>query len=293
MRLSAKEIWELLKETYGEWNQDNAPLLGAALAFYTIFSLAPVFIIIMAIVGYFLGKEAVQVHLINRLADFVGKDNATNIIMMAQDSYRHSSGKVATLIALLFMLIGSTTVFVVLKNALNNMWGVRNHHTKFLDIFKDRGISFLIVLLCGVILFISMIFSSTLAVLNNWLEGFFTVPIYFFQVTDYIFSLIILTLIFAILYKFLPDVEISWKDVMIGALITALLFILGKFFVGLYLSRKHVSLAYGAAGSLVVILLWVYYSAQIVFIGAEFTQVYARKYGTAIKPKHPGATTAS
>ncbi|MDI6854981.1 MAG: YihY/virulence factor BrkB family protein [Deltaproteobacteria bacterium] len=281
----ARELWELIKETYAEWSQDKAPQLGAALAFYTIFSLAPIFLIIVAVVGYVLGKESVQVYLVKEMATFIGQENAVNIMNTVKASHQPGSGLRATLVAISLMLVGSTTIVVMLKNALNIIWGVEPQEQGYVwGIIKERVKSFLVVLLVGVFLFLSIIASSILSALNKFLGSYAEIPVFFYQLLDFGVSLALLTFLFAMLYKVLPDASIAWKDVWIGSAITALLFTLGKFFLGLYIARSGTSSVYGAAGSLVVILLWVYYSAQIIFIGAEFTQVYARRYGSAIEP---------
>jgi len=277
----------LLKDTYTEWSNDNAPVLGAALAFYTIFSLAPIIIIVVAIVGVFLGKESVQIYILTHLTQFVGEHNAVNIMQIIQNSYELGSGIKATIIALALILVGSTTVFVMLKNALNTMWGVKSTHGGVLNVIKGRMISFVIVIFAGGILFVSMMLSSFISTLNLFLDNYVKIPFIVVALTDSFLSIFLLTFLFAVLYKILPDVEISWGDVWMGGLITALLFALGKYLLGLYLARSTISSAYGAAGSLVVILVWVYYSAQIIFFGAEFTQVFARKYGSEIIPKKP------
>jgi membrane protein len=277
--------WELLKETYVEWRKDNAPQLGAALAFYTIFSLAPLCIIIIAVIGYFLGKESVQLYIIYQMTEFVGRDNALNIMTMIQKDLRPGSGVYASILAFLIMLFGSSFVVVMLKNAMNTIWGVNQYSSGILATIKDRLISCVIVLLLILVSFLLMISSSLLAVVKLYLSSLATIPIIFFQAGDILVSLLILTIIFAVLYKFLPDVSISWGDVWVGGAVTALLFTLGKIVLGSYIGRSSISSAYGAAGSLVVLLLWVYYSAQIIFVGAEFTQVYARKYGREIRPR--------
>lgn len=282
-----RELWGLLKDTYYEWRQDNATVLGAALAFYTIFSLAPILIIIVAIVGFILGQGSVQIYLFDKLAEFVGNDNASNIMGIVQARYQPGSGLRATIIAISIILVGSTTIFVMLKNALNTMWGVETTSGGLLYILKERILSFVIVLFVGAILFLSMTLSSFISTMHLFLGNYVHIPFVLIGVTDNILSIILLTFLFAILYKILPDVRISWGDVWIGGAITALLFTLGKYLLGLYLARNTISSAYGAAGSFVVILLFVYYSAQIIFFGAEFTQVFARKYGSEIVPKKP------
>ncbi len=277
-----QQLWILLKETYNEWSEDNASQLGAALAFYTIFSLAPILIIIVAAVGFVLGKESVQIYILGELAKVIGQDNAGYVMSTIQSSYQEGSGIRATLIAIFIILIGSTTVCVMLKNALNFMWGVTERPSGIFEIIKNRVMSSLIILLAGFFLFLSMIISSLISTVSNFID----IPFIFYTLIDNIVSIILLTLLFSMLYKVLPDVEISWGDVWVGGAITAVLFTLGKFLLGLYLARSTVSSAYGAAGSLVVLLLWVYYSAQIIFLGAEFTQVYAKKYGSEILPKN-------
>jgi len=208
-------------------------------------------------------------------------------MQIIQNSYELGSGIKATIIALALILVGSTTVFVMLKNALNTMWGVKSTHGGVLNVIKGRMISFVIVIFAGGILFVSMMLSSFISTLNLFLDNYVKIPFIVVALTDSFLSIFLLTFLFAVLYKILPDVEISWGDVWMGGLITALLFALGKYLLGLYLARSTISSAYGAAGSLVVILVWVYYSAQIIFFGAEFTQVFARKYGSEIIPKKP------
>jgi membrane protein len=277
--------WALLKETYGEWRKDNAPQLGAALAFYTIFSLAPLCIIIIAVIGYFLGKESVQLYIIHQMTEIVGKDNALNIMAMIQKDFRPTSGVYASIVAFFIMLFGSSFVVVMLKNAMNTIWGVNHFSAGIMTTIKDRLISCVIVLVLILISFILMLTSSFLSAVKLYVSGSVAIPIILFQAGDILASLLILTIIFAVLYKFLPDVTISWGDVWVGGAVTALLFTLGKIVLGSYIGRSGISSAYGAAGSLVVMLLWVYYSAQIIFVGAEFTQVYARKYGKGIRPR--------
>jgi membrane protein len=280
--------WALLKETYGEWRKDNAPQLGAALAFYTIFSLAPLFIIIIAVIGYFLGKESVQAYIITQMAEFVGRNNAQNIMTMIQRGYKPGSEIYATIVAFIIMLFGSSLVVVMLKDAINTMWGAKQYSSSIINAIKNRLISCIMVLLFTFISLLLMISSSLLAALKLYLSNSVHIPMILFQAGDIFVSLLILTLIFAILYKFLPDVYISWRDVWVGAVVTAILFTVGKIFLGSYIGRSTISSAYGAAGSLVVVLLWVYYSAQIIFVGAEFTQVYARKRGREIRPRGEG-----
>lgn len=287
LTLFLQSIWSMLKDTFSEWNKANAQVLGAALAFYTIFSLAPIFIIVVAIVGFIVGKESVQIYIVSQLAQFVGQHNAESVMHIIQNSYELGSGIKATVIAFILILIGSTTAFVMLKNALDTIWGVKINHGGVVNIIRSRLTSLLIVLFVGLIIFLSMILTSVISALHLFLDDYVKIPFAFIALTNDAVSIVMLAFLFAMLFKILPDVKISWGDVWMGGAITALLFALGKYLLVLYLARSTISSAYGAAGSLVVILMWVYYSAQILFFGAAFTQVFARKYGSEIIPKEP------
>lgn len=277
----SQQLSTLLEDTYAEWSKDNASQLGAALAFYTIFSLAPILIIVVAVVGIVLGKESVQTYILAELAKVIGQDNGAYVMSVIQNRYQEGSGLKATLIAVALILVGSTTVCMMLKNALNTMWGVNGKSSGLLNYIKERIKSSLLILVAGAFLLLSMLISSVISTISN----FISIPFILFTTIDNIVSICLLTLLFSMLYKVLPDVKISWGDVWVGGAVTAALYTLGKFLLGLYLARSTIGSAYGAAGSLVVLLLWVYYSAQIIFLGAEFTQVYARKYGSEIVPK--------
>jgi membrane protein len=280
-----KQVGILLMDTYTEWSSDNASTLGAALAFYTIFSLAPILIIIVAVVGFILGKQSVHTYILGELSKFLGQHNADYVMSTIQSSYQAGSGLRATIVAFLLILIGATTVCVMLKDALNTMWGAKSGSSGLLQSLKDRIMSLLIILFVGAFLFLSMVITSVISAASVYLSNYIHIPFNLLGWLNSIISLALLSILFALLYKVLPDVEISWGDVWVGGAITAMLFALGRFLLGLYLARSTISSAYGAAGSLVVLLLWVYYSAQIIFLGAEFTQVYAKKYGATIVPK--------
>jgi membrane protein len=273
------QSWQLLRETFAEWNKDGAHVLGAALAFYTLFSLAPLLIILTVVAGYFLGQEAVQADLVVRLAEYVGQENAHSIMTVIQNTYSPGSGRFATAMAIILMLFGSSTVFIMLKNALNHIWAITRSVNGFFALVLDRLKSFVVVITVGLLLFISMVLKSLLAAFYETISRFLAVPGFVLDIIDSGFSLLFISVLFAILYKVLPDARVSWMYAARGAIVSALLFSIGNVFVGLYLTRQTVASAYGAAGSLVVILLWVYYSALIIFLGAEFTQVYARRFG--------------
>jgi membrane protein len=281
----AQEVWILVRDTYANWSNDRASTLGAALAFYTIFSLAPILIIIVAVVGFILGKVSVHSYILGELAKFVGENNAEYVMNTIHSSYQAGSGIRAAVVAVIIILVGATTVCVMLKDALNTMWNAEPGSHGIWHVLIDRIRSLLIVVFGGAFLFLSMVIGSVISATGLYLSKYIDIPFYLIGWLNYIFSLLLLVLLFALLFKVLPDVEISWRDVWIGGAITALLFTLGRFLLGLYMARSTVSSAYGAAGSLVVILLWVYYCAQIIFLGAEFTQVYSERYGSHIVPK--------
>jgi membrane protein len=283
--VALKSVWDLLRDTFAEWSKDGAPVLGAALAFYTLFSLAPLLIIITVVIGYFLGQEAVQADLLSRMTVYVGEQNAHNLMEIIQNTYRPGSGIFATVIAGSLMLFGSTSVFLMLKSALNHMWGVNNASSGFWSLVKDRGKSFLVVLCVGLLMFLSIVLKSLLAAFYTSVSEFLVVPGFVIYLIDHNFSILSITALFTILYKVLPDARVSWGYAARGAFVSALLFSIGNIFLGLYLTRQGIASAYGAAGSLVVILMWVFYSSQIIFLGAEFTQVYARKYGKDLEAK--------
>jgi membrane protein len=285
--LHPRVIWDLLKATYEEYSADNAQTLGAALAFYTTFSLAPLLILLTAALGFVLGQKTVQAEILRRVEELIGAKGALVVSQVVQSAYGKGSGLIATVAGIILILVGATSAFVMLRQALNIMWGVKlEAEGGVRGVVRARLLSFVMVLIIGLILVLSLIASAALAALGGFLGKLVAVPFFLFQLADYVLSFALLTLLFALVFKVLPDVDIVWTDVWIGAVITALLFILGKFLLGLYLGRSTISSAYGAAGSLVVILLWVYYSAQILFLGAEFTQVYANRFGSKVAP-HP------
>ena len=281
-----RAVWDLLVETYREWSQDNAPTLGAALAFYTTFSLAPLLIVVIAVVGFIFGRAQVQAEILHRLQEVAGPEGARAVKIMLSAAFRPGSGLPATIIGLAVLLYGATRTFVMLRQALNLMWGVKpNPHVDLKGYLTVQLLSFALVLGIGFLLVLSLLASAGLAAVSRFMGDVLPLPVFFFQVANLIFSIALLTLLVAIVFKVLPEVEIAWSDVWIGSAITALLFTLGNFILGRYLAKSSISSAYGAASSLAVLLFWVYYSAQILFLGAEFTQVYANKYGSKVQPR--------
>lgn len=272
--------YRLFAESWSSFWSDKVPRLGAALAFYTTFSVAPLLVMCIALASLFFGAEAVQGHLKHELLQFFGKDGADAIqALVAAAGKEHQSGVVSSALGALALIFGATGVFVELKDSMNTIWGVETRpDAGFFRLLEDRAVSFAMILSIAFLLLVSMILSTILSALGSWLA----IPAISAQLTDFVVSAIVITLLFALIFKSLPDAEVDWKDVWIGAVMTSFLFAIGKQIVGIYLGRTALASAYGAAGSLMIFLLWAYYSSQILFFGAEFTKNFARMTGRHI-----------
>lgn len=278
-----REIWNLLKMAYTQWSADEASQLAAALAFYTTISIAPLLVLVIAIVGLFLGEEAAQGQLQGQLRNLMGAQAAQFTETAIASTVRPTAGSIASILSLGVLLWGSTNVFTQLQNSLNAIWNVEPKPGRgVMGIVRDRLLSFGLVLGIGFLLLVSLILSAVLSALTSSFSQLLPGIPWLWQLLNYVVSLAITALLFGLVFKVLPDIKIAWKDVWIGGLITALLFTMGQFVLSLYLGNQ--GSAYGVAGSVVVFLLWVYYSAQILFFGAEFTQVYATQYGQGYSP---------
>jgi membrane protein len=270
-----------LREVASEWSKDNALSLGAALAFYTLFSLAPLLLLIIAIVGLAFGRAAAQGEIVARVAGAVGPEAATVIEGMIKSASTPASGVLATLVSLATMLFGASGVFGQLQTSLNQIWGVTAGRRRGVrGMVRQRLASFSLILGIGLLLFLSLLVSAVLAGVHELLVEHVPALSGLLQPANFLISLLMITALFALIFKMLPDARMRWGDVWPGAAATALLFTVGKTLIGLYLGRTGRTSVYGAAASLVVLLLWVYYSAQILLIGAEFTEVYSRRYGS-------------
>ena len=288
-----RTLWHLIKEAAADWSHDRAPRLGAALAYYTVFSLVPFLVVVIALIGLVLGQEAAQSAILSHIATLVGDQSAAAIKDMIQRADQPSTGLVATVLAVVTLLFGASGVFGQLQDALNTVWGVEPKEGRGLwGFIKDRFLSFVAVLGTGFLLLVSLILSSALAAFGKWFSGLLPLPEALLHLFNFVLSFVVVTGLFALIFKVLPDARVAWRDVWVGALLTAALFTIGKYALGLYLGKSNVASAYGAAGSLVLILLWVYYSAQILLYGAEFTQVYANRLGERIVPA-PDAQVAN
>lgn len=279
-----KEFGGLLKDTYTEFSEDKAPRLGAALAYYTIFSMAPLLVVVMGIVGIFYagGNEALQ----NQLTNMLGKEGAGAVAQILQNAHQNKSGGImATIIGTATLLLGAGGLFGQLQDALNTIWEVKpKAGLGFMAMIKNRFLSFSMVLGTGFFLLVSLVASALITSLSTYMESVLPIPGFVLQILNFVIAFALITVMFAMIFKELPDVEIGWHDVWIGAAMTSFLFGVGKYALGIYLGKSSVASAYGAAGSLAVLLLWIYYAAQILFFGAEFTQVYAKKHGSKIVP---------
>ncbi len=278
MRLSPRELWWLARETFQEWRRDDALTLGAALSYYTAFSLAPLLVVVIAIAGLVFGREAVQGRIVTEIGGLIGRGGAEAVQTMIANASREESGPVAAIVAVCLTLFGASGVFAQLQSTMNRIWNVPPLRTGGVKaMLRARAVSFGMVLGIGFLLLVSLVVSAAIAALDSLAADVVPDVEALLHLLNTALSLAFITVLFAMIFRVLPDVHIRWRDVWIGAGVTALLFTLGKFLIGLYIGRTGVTSVFGAAGSLVVILLWVYYSAQILFLGAEFTQVYTRR----------------
>lgn len=282
-------MFALLKETVREWSEDGASRLAAALAYYTTFSLAPLLVLVIAIAGLIGGQEAAQSQTMAQVEDLLGPQGGEFVQSMIENASRPATGVTATIIGVVTLLFGALGVFGELQNSLNTIWEVKPKPAQgLLDGIKrflvDRLLSFTMVLGIGFLLLASLVISAVLSALGNYIGNALPMADLWLQLINFVISFVVVTALFAMIFKFLPEVNIAWKDVWLGAAVTSLLFSLGKFLIGFYLGRSTVGNTFGAAGSLAILLIWVYYSAQILFFGAEFTQVYANRYGSKIVP---------
>lgn len=275
----------LIRQTITEWMEDGALKLSAALAYYSVFSIAPLLIICISIAGLVLGEEAVRGHLDEQLSGFIGKQAAAGVQSMVQGASKPSHGWIGTIVGFLVLLMGASGVFGQLKDALNVIWDVKvTKKSGVMGFLRERLLSFGMVLVLGFLLLVSLLLSTAIAALSKYLNSFLGVPAAIWAMVALLVSIAILAVLFATIFKMLPDIRVRWRDVWVGALVTAVLFELGKFGLGMYLGRESTASTYGAAASLVLLLLWVYYASCILLFGAEFTQVYVRSAGHEVLP---------
>lgn len=268
------------------WIDHRASSKGAALAFYTLFSLTPILLLVIAVTGYFFGEQAAQGQIIQQIRYLVGPNGAGAIQALLAATRDPAGGLWATLVASILLLIGATSVFTELKGSLDELWGVEKSKLSPVSILvRTRLLSFSLVLALAFLLLISLVISAALVMLEHYAGGIWSSSALLFTTFSVLISFGVITCLFAVIYKMLPDAPLSWRDVWMGAVFTAGLFTLGKYLIGLYLGNSAVTSGFGAAGSLIALLLWVYYSAQIFFLGAEFTRQYALRFGSLQQQK--------
>jgi len=285
------DLWGLFKDAGSSWMEDKAPRLGAALAYYTAFSLAPLLVIVIAIIGFFFGQEAATGQLTGQMERLVGEDGAKAVETMIANANEPATGVFATIVGVVMLIVGALGLFGQLQDALNTIWEVeRKPGLGIYGFIRDRVLSFSMVLGTAFLLLVSLSVNTALAAMaalfGDWRGTVLG------QALDIGISLVVIMLLFAMIYRFLPDAKIAWRDVWVGAGVTTVLFVLGKYLIGLYLGSAGIASSYGAAGSLAALLIWLYYSAQIFLFGAELTKAFANRYGSRIIPKeHAMAVT--
>jgi membrane protein len=280
--VSIKHVWVLIKATFSSWLEDYAPSMGAALAYYTLFSIAPLLLIVISTAGLVFGEDAVRGEIFAQLRDLMGDQGAQAVQSLLASVSEPKKGIAGTVIGVVLLVVGATSVLGELQDALDRIWRAPQKDRKggVVTLIRTRLLSLGIILGIGFLLIVSLVFSAAMAALAKWWGPFFSNLEMLATIVNFIFSFMFLSALFAMLYKLMPRVEIRWRDVWAGAVVTALLFTVGKLLIGIYIGKSAISSGFGAAGSLVIVLVWVYYSAQIFLLGAEFTKAYSETHGS-------------
>ena len=280
--IGPRQWWGLVERAATAWVDDRAQSMGAALAYYTVFSLAPLLLIVVGLAGWVFGPEAARGEIFGQLRGLMGTEAALAIEGLLQSVSRPATSLTATIVGSVVLLVGATSVFVELQDALDRIWRVpqRDRSAGWIALLRSRVLSFGIILGLAFLLMVSLVFGAVMAALGKWWGSYFGGWQLLAQGVNALVSLALTTAVFAMIYKLMPRARVQWRDVWLGSVVTAVLFTLGKTLIGLYIGNTGVTSGFGAAGSVVVILVWVYYSAQIFLLGAEFTWVYARTYGS-------------
>lgn len=283
--MRARQLWSITKETANDWLEDDAATLAAALAYYALLSLAPLLVISISVAGWFLGPDAARGRVAGELGAIVGGDAAQGIQSVVASAQEPKRGALSAIVGVITLFVGASGVFGQLQTSLNTIWEVEPRPDRgLLGKLKDRFLSFTMVLGVAFLLLVSLVLSSVLSSLGGALADTLPGGAVLWQAINFAVSFGVVTLLFALMFKVIPDVKVQWRDVWLGAAVTAALFAIGKQLLGIYLGKAAVGSSYGAAGSIVALVVWVYYAAQILFLGAEFTQVHARHRGARIEP---------
>lgn len=292
-KITLKGIWDILKRSVNGVIEHKVFKLSGSLAYYTVFSMAPLLVVIISLCGIFLGQEAAQGEVYAQLNEFLGKDTALQLQDLVKKAAIGDKGNVAFIIGIITLLIGATTVFGDIQDSINMIWGLKpKPKNDWLKILQNRVLSFSVIISLGFLLLVSLAITAVLDAFNARLQANFAeVSVIVFYVLNQLLTLVVVSLIFAVVFKVLPDAIIKWKDVILGSVVTALLFMIGKFAISFYIGKSNIGSTYGATGSLVILLLWTYYSSIILYFGAEFTKAYAVVYGSEIYPSKYAVTT--
>ena len=279
--MSIQQFVSLGKQTFSRWNDHNATRLGASVAFYSILSFAPLLIIITAVIALVFGNQSAHGALVSEARQVMGNHGAETVESLLKNAQKPASGIFASVIAFVTLLFGASGVFTELQDALNIMWdATQNAASGFIGLIKQRLFSFGMVLSIGFLLLVSLLISAALEAMGHVFGNFVPLPPFVLQAINFVFSFVVVTVLFALMFKYVPATHVAWRDVIVGAIGTALLFTIGKMLLAIYLAKATVAATYGAAGSLVAVVVWIYYSAQIFFFGAEFTRVYSETHGS-------------
>lgn len=281
-----KNSFTILKNTFIGFSNDRGLKLSASLSYYTIFSLAPLLLLMISLAGFFFGREAIQGQVFNEINGLIGNNAAAQIQEIIKNMELSGNTNTAVVIGAVTLIIGATSVFGEIQDSINIIWKLKAKPKRgWVKLIKDRLLSSSLIVVLGFLLIVTFMVNGVLLAVNDWLKSYFPdVTLFIFQIINIVLSFVIITVLFGVIFKVLPDAKIGWKDVKMGAFFTACLFMLGRFLIGIYIEKSQTGLAYGAAGSLIIILVWVYYTAAILYIGAEFTRVYADFKGSKIEP---------
>lgn len=289
-----ESLWQIAREIVDEYNDDKVPKLAAALSYYTVFSLAPMLVICIALAGAIFGADAAQGRIVGELRDLFGEQAASLIQAAIKKTAESHGGTIAAILGLAVLVISAIAAFIELQDSLNIIWKVKSRPGQAIwGFFRIRLVSFALIVALGFLLLVSLIVTAALGALYDYLSARLPITPIVLEVLNNVITLLVIFGLFSMIYKILPDVELSWRDVRAGALVTTVLFVIGKFLIGLYLGRGSIGSTYGAAGSLAVVFVWVYYSAQILFLGAEFTYVYSSRLGSGVRPSAHAVKTVA
>lgn len=293
IKVAGKNTWEILKSSFSGFSDDKITKLSGSLAYSTVFSMGPLLVVLISLCSLFLGREAVEGKIYYELQGFLGKAAAADLQNIIQKAAISGKGNIAIVVGGITLLLGATSVFSEIQDSINTIWGLKpKPHKGLIHMLRNRFMSFSVIISLGFVLLVSLVVTTLVDGFSHQLERYFSsAGVVIFYIVNQLLTLLVVSLMFSVIFKVLPDAKIKWKDVAAGAVITALLFMLGKFGISVYISKSKVGSTFGAAGSIVVVLLWVYYSSLILYFGAEVTKAYAMKFGSEIRPNAYAVTT--